>query len=660
MKEITLEKLKRMEWLVENLNRWTKLYDEGNPEISDKEWDKYYFELMRYERDYPACTFKDSPTQKVSYQVVNQLNKVIHNHLMLSLDKTKEVSDIIKFAGDKEIIAMQKMDGLTVSLRYVGGRLVSAETRGNGEVGEDILHNALVIASIPKRIEYTDELIVDGEIICTTDNFEPFADKYKNPRNFAAGSLRLLDSKECEKRNLTFVAWDIIDDSDEKKFKTLTSKLCFLDSQGFTIVDYMLLQDIEAEIEYAIRELTDKAQLNFYPIDGLVFKYDDCNYYRSLGHTSHHFRGGIAFKFYDEEAETSLIEIEWSLGKTGVLTPVAIFEPIELEGTSVSRASLHNLSIMKELYNNDWCKGLILSVIKSNQIIPQITKVEYRADCSEKLEIPKRCPVCGGETTIVTSENGVKNLMCLNSDCGGQLLSRLDHFCSKKGLDIKGMSKMTLEKLFDWGWLNNIEDIFKLKDHRTEWCHKAGFGVTSVDKILNKIDECSNCTLESFLSSLSIPLVGLSVAKVIAANVKTYDNFREMIEAGYDFSSWNNFGEALNRSISEFDYTEADILAEKYLHIQEVEEAESSNSSFEGITVCITGKLRHFKSRSQLVDIITKAGGRVTDSVSKKTTLLVTNDINSGTAKVVSATRLGIPMLTEEEFLNQYNLEGTI
>ena len=369
--------------LINKLNYYTKKYDEGNPEIGDKEWDDMYFDLQELE-SWTGLYFEDSPTQKVIFQEVSKLNKVEHNHPMLSLDKTKSIDAVKSFLGNKDFVCMAKMDGLTCSLRYLDGKLVSAETRGNGQVGEDILHNALVVKNIPKRINYQNELIVDGEIICTYKDFEPFAAEYKNPRNFASGSIRLLDNSECAKRNLTFVAWDIVKGFDEEKENSklltgyysekLSDKLLEADALGFTIVPFEVNLSEYKNIEQ-IMEVVKKSS-SMFPIDGLVFKYNNCDEYIAAGRTDHHFKGGLAYKFYDECYETILLDIIYDVSRFGQLTPVAVFEPIEIEGTVVEKASLHNLSIMEELLGEAPYVGQKVWVIKSNQIIPQIVRSE--------------------------------------------------------------------------------------------------------------------------------------------------------------------------------------------------------------------------------------------------------------------------------------------
>ena len=423
-----------MKDLINWLNERTKEYDTGHPTVSDKEYDDKYFELICMEKE-TGIIYPDSPTQKINYQVVNKLSKVEHNHKMLSLDKTKDINDIKNFLGKEDFLAMCKMDGLTCSLHYINGRLIGAETRGNGTIGEDILHNALVIPSIPNYIACKDELIIDGEIICTYKDFVEFSEDYANPRNFAAGSIRLLDANECAKRHLTFVAWEVINSWEDKE----KLEECFkeLQSLGFIVVPRFKCQmDVIEDIPETIKSI---AQAMGYPIDGVVFKFNNRKYAKSLGETAHHSRAAMAFKFYDETYETTLQNIEWGLGRTGVLTPVAIFNPIDDGESIVERASLHNISIMYETLGEYPYIGQKIWVGKSNQIIPQIYRAdkEYYTDIEDlKLhDLPTTCPVCGGDTEVINND-GVKTLICTNPNCEGKLLNIIDHFCSKKGLDI--------------------------------------------------------------------------------------------------------------------------------------------------------------------------------------------------------------------------------
>lgn len=631
--------------LIDKLNYHTKLYDTGKPEISDKEWDDMYFELVKLEKQ-EQCYFEDSPTQKVNFQVVNELKKVEHSHPMLSLDKTKEISEVESFIGSKSWIAMAKMDGLTCSLTYENGYLIKAETRGNGIIGEDILHNVLQIKNVPNRIDYKDTLIVDGEVICTYKNFENFKDEYKNPRNFAAGSIRLLNSEESAMRKLSFVAWDIIEGF--KDINTLSGKLVNLQQLNFTVVPlYVGANSIKDTIEM----LKKQAEFYSYPIDGLVFKYDNIYQYQNAGRTDHHFKGGLAYKFYDEEYETTLIDIEWTMGRTGILTPVAIFEPIDIDGTEVSRASLHNISIMNELSDGWQHKGDTLYIYKANQIIPQVKKWEHKNNyCRDtQLDILKVCPICG-EPTEIKQDNDSKMLYCTNLQCEGKLINKIEHFFGKKGLDAKGISKATIEKLINWGWVSRISDMFTLDAVKEEWEKIPGFGTKSVNNILGAIRKSQTCLLESVLSGAGIPLIGKTVAKDLSKYFKSYSRFRESIQNGFDFNQFKGFGAEMHKSISTFNYEELDYIVENYLNIQEIEE-ENGEQFLKDITFCITGKLKTFKNRDELKTDIENKGGKVVDSISNKVNYLINNDFESGSAKNVKAKSLGIKIITEEEYL---------
>lgn len=638
------EKIKK---LVNKLNEATKAYDEGKPFISDLEWDKMYYKLVELE-SLTGYVLPDSPTQTIQYQVVNDLNKVKHNHPMLSLPKSKEIEDIENFVGDKEWFGMFKMDGLTLSLTYELGVLTKAETRGDGIEGEDVLHNALVIPSIPNEIHnpYDNTIVIDGEIICTQPVFEEyFKDEYKNPRNFAAGSIRQLSSKATAARKLTFVAWDVVEGFDDIDY--LPSRLDRLDQWGFITVPRTESENIEKAIE----DLDKDYYNDKYPIDGYVFKFTSKKYGDSLGKTDHHFNNAIAYKFYDEEKETKLLDIEWSMGRTGQITPVAIFEPIELEGTTVTRASLHNVTIMHNTLGFGY-KGQKIWVIKSNQIIPQITRGEHTDADVTYFQIPKVCPFCGKPTKII-QENDSKVLYCSNEQCESRLINQLDHFCGKKGLDIKGLSKMTLEKLINWGWVKDLKDIFLLNDYQQEWMQKEGFGEKSVRNILMAIHKSRTTTLDKFICSLGIPLIGRTASKAIMKNVNDYEDFRQLIDYKFDFNEWDDFGDEMTAALLTFDYSMADEVYERFMKIEKVEVEESN--SLDGITFVVTGKLTTFKNRNELKELIENAGGRVTGSITKKTNFLINNDAQSTTQKNKKAKELNIPIITEQEFREKFD-----
>lgn len=638
-----------MRELVEKLNYYTKLYDEGNPAISDKEWDDMYFQLQELEKEF-GVILSNSPSLEISYTVKNSLEKVEHNHPMLSLQKTKSEEEVVNFLKGYDAIAMAKMDGLTCSLLYRDGVLVSAETRGNGIIGENITHNMLWVQNVPLGIPIKDEVIIDGEIICTYKNFEQFSDKFANPRNFAAGSIRLLDAAECAARKLTFIAWDCIKGLDDKE--KLSDKLYELNNLGFEIVPYIPLQKDMIDVDHIkhcnilIQDWAKDPDFS-YPIDGTVYKFDDCKYYSSLGRTEHHFRGGIAFKFYDEEYESYLRDIEWSIGKTGQLTPVAKFDDIDFGDSIVNRASLHNLNIMKQMLGSFPYKGEKVWVAKMNMIIPQIIRAEQRKSFEDiHFELPKVCPICG-EPTVVKDDF----LYCSNPDCDGKFINHLDHFVGKKGLDIKGLSKATLQKLINWEWVTSLKDIFHLHSYQNEWAKKDGFGAKSVMNILTAIENSKECELWQFISALSIPLIGSTYAKEIARKCETWEDFRNT----KDFLLWDGFGPEMNSSLSKFNYEEADELVEKIVHLKNsLYNQGIVESSITGKTICITGKLMTYKNRGELKSAIEAHGGKVVDSVSSKTDYLVNNDINSTSSKNQKAKALNIPIITEAQLSEMF------
>ena len=655
----------KIRFLVQYLNECTKAYDEGNPKITDEEWDNKYFELKSLEEE-TGLVLSNSPTQSINYEIVNALNKVEHSHKMLSLEKTKSPTEVANFIGNKNFLAMCKMDGLTCSLTYRNGELVSAETRGNGLVGEDILHNAKVIPSIPSKIPYMDELVIDGEIICTYTDFESFSSEYKNPRNFAAGSIRLLDARECASRNLTFVVWDVLTQmhfDDGIEFR-LSQKLNYLIPFGFTVVPYISFHGTslnERILNVYIQDIQNLAKKASYPIDGIVFKFDDCAYGRSLGATSHHFKNALAYKFYDETFTSQLLDIEWTMGRTGVLTPVAVFEPIDMDGSTVERASLHNVSIMSDLFGPFGpCKGDEVEVFKANMIIPQIKSVKNTCSHYTEYQIPypKVCPICGGEVVMRDNSGDSLFLVCANPSCDGKLINRLDHFCGKKGLDIKGVSKATLEKLIDWGWLNDYTGIFELSRFKDEWVQKPGFGVKSVVKVLDAISAGANCELHQFIAALGIPLIGSTASKELSKHFQTWNEFVAAAEGGYPFYQLPNFGGEMHNSIVSFNYAEAKLLAEHYItfNYAKEESAPFVGTDLSGKTFVITGKLTHFKNRDEIKARIEALGGKVTGSVSKNTNYLINNDVNSTSSKNATAKSLGIPILSEDDFIQTFGI----
>lgn len=631
---------------VELIKKYDKAYEEGNPIVSDKEYDEIYYSL------------ENKPN--INFEIVNNLEKIEHEHLMLSLDKTKDINEVQSYFGDSEVLAMLKLDGLSVSLTYENGKLTRAETRGNGKVGENVLHNAKVISSIPTEImiksaKTVDKIVVDGEIICKYDDFETFKEDFANPRNFAAGSLRLLDSKECANRKLTFVAWDCIEGLDYAK--TLSDKLSLLTILGFCTVPCF-------RIDYDKKELYDKsviflkefAERYKYPIDGYVYKFNNCEEYNSKGRTDHHFKGGLALKEYDEEHETYLEDIVWQAGRGDILTPVAIFKPIELEDSIIQRASLHNLGMLENVLGKFPHEGQKIWVSKRNQIIPYIERADknnFNKEGKDTFEVPEYCPYCGRLTKI--SENGdVRFLICDNPSCEGKIINRLEHFVSKKGLDIKGLSKKTLQKLINWSWLSSLEDIFNLKEYREEWIMKDGFGILSVDKILKAIDESRTTDLSSYICAIGIPLVGKAIVELLEKNgINSYEDFRNLTLK--DLIKVDGIALAIGTNIIDFNYEEADNIYNKYINIiSKSKESNDNPNILKDITIVITGKLKLFKNRNELSEKIKSAGGKVASAVSAKTTYLINNDSDSNSSKNKKAKELEIPILTEEEFLKKF------
>lgn len=647
--------INKIQKLIDKLNYYTKKYDEGKPEISDKEWDDMYFHLQDLENFY-GIYCEDSPTQRVNFQVVNELKKVTHNHPMLSLDKTKDIKEIEKFIGNKDFICMAKLDGLTCSLRYLDGKLISAETRGNGIVGEDVLHNVLQIKNVPKKINFKDELIVDGEVLCTYEDFEYYKDEYKNPRNFASGGIRLLDSKESASRRLSFIAWDCIKGLKEE---TLSGKLMQLEKLGFTEVPFEI-NFPEYTLESIINQVKNSSK-NIFPTDGLVFKYDNCSEYEAAGRTDHHFKGGIALKFYDENYDTVLRDIKWTMGRTGVLTPVAIFDPIDIDGTEVSKASLHNISVAQETLHTNFTtigwKGQHIKVAKMNMIIPQITEAEEDIDGLTKFyfDIPKICPICN-KITEIKKENNSEMLYCVNSQCEGKLVNRIEHFFGKKGLDAKGISKATIEKLINWGWVNKISDMFELSAHETEWKNITGFGEKSVNNLLQSIRESCNTNLESIISAAGIPLIGRTIARDLSKKFNGYGEFREAIKNGFDFTQYGGYGYEMQKAISEFNYNELDNIVEKYLTIKKNNDI-INTEKLKDITFCITGKVNIWKNRDELSQTIMLLGGKVVGSVSKNVNYLINNDITSNSSKNLKAKDLGIKIISEQDFQKMFDIQ---
>lgn len=636
-----MSKIERIKTLVTLLNKASDAYyNTGDTIMEDHEFDTLLEELRSLEQE-TGFVMATSPTHKVGYEVKSELQKVTHNHPMLSLAKTKDWNEFIIYFGSKDVIGMLKMDGLTCSLRYVNGELVSAETRGNGEIGEDIFHNIKTVKTVPQKIPYKDELVVDGEIICTYEDFEPFSTEYKNPRNFASGSIRLLDSNECAKRPLTFVAWNVIKGFDNEN--SFLRKLVLIDELGFTVVPWTSSFDWDAK-EF----LVNKAKKLGYPIDGLVGRFDDIKYGESLGTTSHHSNAAYAFKFGDETYETVLRDVEWNTTRTGIIAPVAVFYEVDLDGALTTRATLHNLSIIEQL---ELGIGDTITVYRSNMVIP---KIEDNLTRSNTLKIPTTCQCCGYPTEVKYTDNS-KVLMCTNPDCPAKKLARFTHFVSRKCMNIDGLSEKTLSLLISNNLVKNFRDIYHLKEHVGKLCTLDGMGKKSVENLLNSIEKSRDVKLENFIAALGIPNIGLSAAKAISKkfNGSHYDFVMALANDNYDFSQIDDFGEITNKSLHDWWHSKDPMVELLPMEVNFiVDDGTISSASLDGKSFCITGNLIHYANRDTLVKVIEDNGGKYVSSVSKKTDYLINNDKNSTSGKNKKAIDLSIPIISEEDFLN--------
>ena len=645
-----MDKIKRLKELTEQLNQYRdSYYNNSKSLISDKQYDDLFDELLTLEEE-TGVIMSNSPTSTVGYEVKSKLEKVKHSHPMLSLDKTKSTDDLIKFSYGRDCIISLKLDGLTVLNTYDNGVLCQSETRGNGEEGEVITHNAKVFDNLPLNIPFDRKFEIEGEAIITQSDFEKINvnGEYKNCRNLASGSVRQLDSNVTKDRHVRFVAWKI-------PFGVTAYSIGFdiAARYGFEVVPYEKYNSSKDDINEIIEKLKTVAKEKGYPIDGLVITYDNIEYGKSLGMTGHHPKHSLAFKFYDEEVTTTLRDVEWTMGKTGILTPTAVFEPVEIEGTTVERASLHNIGVMKSLYSAQWYEGLQLDVYKANQIIPQVKRAyDPNRICNRRLFIPEKCPICGGKTSII-KENSSEVLVCCNSECKGKLLGKLSHFVSKNAANIDGLSEQTLEKLIELGWLNSFKDIYRLSEHKDEMSKLDGFGKRSVEKLLDAIEKSRSITLDRFIYALCIPLIGRSASKTIAKYFN-YD-FKEWYQIGvsqpFRYTLLDDFGETMQNSIHNFAVNTDMIvdLADEFT-FEKVEE-KSSGVDLSGKTFVITGSLTHYKNRDELVSVIEQLGGKVSGSVSAKTSYLINNDVASTSGKNSKAKQLGVQIISEEDFI---------
>lgn len=648
-----MDKINRLKELTEQLNHYRdSYYNNSESLISDKYYDDLFDELQTLEEE-TGIIMSNSPTKTVGYEVKSKLEKVKHSHPMLSLDKTKSTDDLVKFSDGRDCIISLKLDGLTVLNTYDNGVLRQSETRGNGEEGEIITHNAKVFDNLPLNIPFDRKFEIEGEAIITQSDFEKINTngEYKNCRNLVSGSVRQLDSNITKNRHVRFVAWKI-------PFGVTTYSQGFeiAAQYGFEVVPYVKYNSKYDDIEKAIKVLKDIAKEKTLPIDGLVITYNNIEYGKSLGMTGHHPKHSLAYKFYDDIYPTKLLDVEFTMGKTGVLTPTAVFKPVEIDGTVVERASLHNISIMKELGITH--KGQIVNVFKANQVIPQIDSVEPidSDDELDVIEIPTKCPICGSATEIV-KDNESEVLICTNPDCRGKLLGQLSHFVSKNAINIDGLSVQTLQKLIDLGWVKSFPDIYHLFDHKEEMYKLDGFGKKSVDKLLDNIQKSRNTELSRFIYALSIPLIGRTASKEIAK--ACYDDitiFIGMIKSNQLYKLVNDidgFGDTMLKSLCDYvklHMSGIEALSEEFIFAKR--ECNSSKSDLSGKTFVITGSLNHYKNRDELVGVIESLGGKISGSVSSKTSFLINNDTESNSSKNRKAKELSIPIISESNFLN--------
>ncbi len=648
------EAIHRMKELVERLREASKAYYAEDKEImSNFAYDKLCDELAALEQE-TGMVLAGSPTISVGYEAVDELPKEAHESPMLSLGKTKDREELKSWLGDKEGLLSWKLDGLTIVLTYQNGSLLKAVTRGNGEVGEVITNNAKVFKNIPLRIRYQGELVLRGEAVITYHDFEEINSriedidaKYKNPRNLCSGSVRQLNNQITEERNVRFYAFALVK-ADGVDFGNAREKqFAFLKEQGFDVVEF---QKVNAEnVADAVADYENRVQSFDIPSDGLVLIYDDIAYGRSLGRTAKFPRDAIAFKWADEIRETVLKEIEWSPSRTGLINPVAIFEPVELEGTTVSRASVHNISILKGLKLGIGDK---ITVYKANMIIPQIAE---NLTGSDSIEIPSACPVCGGDTEV-RAVNEVQSLYCTNADCDAKKIKSFTLFVSRDAMNIDGLSEATLEKFIAKGFIHQYQDMFHLDRYKDEIVAMEGFGEKSYKKLIDGIEKSRDVELPKLIYSLGIANIGLANAKVICRYYK-YDIDAMRHATAEELNEIDGIGEVIGKAFEDYFSDEGNnerfdnLLKEVVIIKEDIDETEQT---LDGQTFVITGSLEHFDSRNALKELIEKKGGKVAGSVSAKTVCLINNDIASNSSKNKKAKELNVPILTEEQFMQTY------
>ena len=644
------EKLKRIQELIKTLNAAAKAYYvDGAEMMSNYEYDALYDELEALENE-TGIHMSDSPTASVGYEVLSELPKERHESPMLSLSKTKERNELADFLGDKKGLLSWKMDGLTIVLTYKDGTLFKAVTRGNGEIGEIVTQNARVFKNIPLKISFNGDLTIRGEAIIRYSDFErineaiPELDaKYKNPRNLCSGSVRQLDSRITKERGVRFYAFGVVSAPDKDFNNSRKNEQQWLKSMGFDIVEYF---EVTAEtVVETVGRLEEKVRENDFPSDGLVLEYDDIKYGESLGRTAKFPRSAIAFKWKDETAETTLTRIEWSASRTGLINPIAVFDTVELEGTEVSRASLHNISYIKDLKLGTGDK---ISVFKANMIIPQIAENHTK---SGKFTLPSVCPVCGGEL-LLKNDNDVETLYCVSKSCPAKHIKSFVHFVSRDALNIEGLSEATLEKFINKRFLQHLHDLYSLGEFKDEISQMDGFGKKSCDNLLRAIETSRRTQLHRLLYGLGIPGFGSANCKLAA---RTFDTPEKILSANVEeLLTIDGVGEVLARDFVAYFADSAN--RDEFLKLSDILEIEkpleTEGQVLAGKIFVITGSLNGYESRSDLKEYIESLGGKVSGSVSKNTSYLINNDAESKSSKNKKAKELGVEIITEDEFSN--------
>lgn len=654
----------KMKLLVDRLNAYRDAYYNKNESlVSDKEYDALFDQLAALEQQ-TGIVYPNSPTATVGYEAVSKLQKVAHNHPLLSLGKTTNLQEFCDYFEGKPMNLMAKMDGLTASVVYRDGVLRSAESRGNGEVGEDITHTARTFCNLPQKIPFQGELIVDGECIIDYPTFRRINQQeqteYKNPRNLVSGTVRQLDSRVSAQRGVKFIAWKLYAASDEAgspldDTKTYSSAFALLEKLGFEVVPHVYLDNrypdeasrrdaLETEMEALQQDCAAKG----FPIDGLVGSFNDVAYGLSLGSTGHHPKHSLAFKFYQDRNETVLRDIEWSTNRTGQVNPVAIFDPVEIDGTTVSRASLNNVSIIKEL---ELGLGDTITVIKANQIIPMVTDNLTR---SASYVFPTTCGSCGTPLEL-RNDNGREMLYCVNPHCPAIRLDQITYFVSRDAMNILGLSQERLKLLIDRGFVRDFADLYHLDAHREELMEMERLGQDSVDNLLSAIDASRNCRMSNVLTAIGIPTIGKNNAKILAAQCAGAGNplerFLELAKDNYDWSVLDGFGDVMSSAINQY-VADNEARIRPLLDVLNIApEQPRAAGGLEGKAFCITGKLLHYPNRDALVADIEKNGGKVVSGVSAKTDYLITNDKDSGSSKNQKAAKFGTKIISEDEFL---------